>query len=200
MDKKDDRQRTSKGRDDLKKGDADLLRDGDKSGAQGERDPLESKDTDERAVDREKAVAAPNPLDSFMAGWISARDHDLLLPSKSDGAAAIDAARAHADALPEMDPGQPALAESLLPAPEAATWADSRSAPNPFLAALDLDPAPQVQFFNSLEAPGFAPLEPLSAPAASGSDPRSLDSGRSFIPDFAQPSDDDRYFKQMKKF
>jgi hypothetical protein len=200
MDKKDDRQRSPKGRDEGRKGDDDLLRDGEKSGDQAERDPQESRDAREKTEESETPKAAVNPLDSFMAGWISTRDHDLLLRAKSEGAPAPDAGRAHAEALPDMESAQPSLADSMLPAPEGTTWADSRSAPNPFLAVLDLDPAPQVQFFSAPDPAGLAPSPSLASPSVSGADARSLDAGRTCIPDFAQPSDDDKYFKQMKKF
>jgi predicted transcriptional regulator len=33
-----------------------------------------------------------------------------------------------------------------------------------------------------------------------GFDTPAADASRSFIPDFAQPTDDDKYFKQMKRF
>jgi hypothetical protein len=199
MDKKDDRQRPSKGRDEGRKGDEDLLHDGEKTGDQAERDPQESRESREKTEESETPKAAMNPLDSFMAGWISTRDHDLLLPAKSEAAA--DTGRARVEALPEMDSPQPGLADSLLPSPEGAAWADSKAAPNPFLAVLDLEPAPQVQFFSAPADPaGLAPASPLASPSVSGSDPRALDAGRTFIPEFAQPSDDDKYFPQMKKF
>ncbi|HEY5079915.1 MAG TPA: hypothetical protein VII43_08710, partial [Opitutaceae bacterium] len=184
----------------VRKSDEDLLRDGEKAGDQGERDPQDSRDSREKAEEREKPTAAMNPLDSFMAAWISTRDHDLLLPGRSEGASAADAARAHSEAPPETDSSEPSLADSLLPVPEGTSLADSKAAPNPFLAVLDLDTAPQVQFFNAPEPSGFAPASPLASPSVSGVDPRPLDADRTFIPDFAQPSDDDKYFKQMKKF
>ena len=50
---------------------------------------------------------------------------------------------------------------------------------------------------------GFAPVELQDVPrgmSSSGVDSRPIDTPRSFIPDFAQPDDDDKYFKQLKKF
>ena len=51
-------------KDDPRKGEADPLRDGDRAAAQGERESPESKDADERAVDRERALAAVRPTTS----------------------------------------------------------------------------------------------------------------------------------------
>jgi len=200
MDKKSDRQASSKGRDDPLKADEDFLRDGDAAGSQGDRDSQAASEAREKAGDKELAGAVVNPLDSFMAGWISARDHDLLIPARSDAGQAGDAPRPHPDSLAEIDLGVAASSDSPLPSPEGAGWADSRPASNPFVAALELDPVPAIRFFSAPEASGFGPAGPVAAPSAPGIDPRPLDSGRTFVPDFAQPTDDDKYFKQLKKF
>jgi hypothetical protein len=197
MDKKSDRTKSPSGRDDISKGDAELLRDGDRDGSQGDRDAEAAQDARERAADK---AAAQNPLDSFMGGWISARDHDLLVPiAKGDGAAG-DAARASGDEPSQLDLGQHGLAEDILPAPDPGSWGDSKAPSNPFIALMDLDPAVSLKPFaapdsGGLEAPAFP-----SGPVSSGVNPGPMDGARDIIPGFAQPSDDDKYFKQMKKF
>ena len=57
--------------------------------------------------------------------------------------------------------------------------------------------------FVAPDVPAFAPADLLDLPrgmSSSGVDAKAIDAPRSFIPDFAQPDDDDKYFKQLKKF
>jgi hypothetical protein len=200
MDKKSDRASPT-GKDSALRSDQELLRGGDRTADRGDRESQASSDARDKAGEREIADAVVNPLDSFMAGWISTRDHDLLLPAgKSDGAAAGVSGRTHPDGLEDLDTVQATPSESPFPSPEAGGWAESKPDSNPFIAALELDPSPQVRFFSAPDSSGFAPSAPQTGPAATAVDPMPLDTGRTFIPDFAQPSDDDKYFKQMKKF
>jgi hypothetical protein len=141
-----------------------------------------------------------------MSGWISAKDHDLLLPSsKGEGAAGLEGARGRADLLPGLDLGASSAAvESLVSPSDVDGLADSaKSGPNPYLALLEFQAAPQVRFFSAPEGPGtgFAgPPDISRGLSTSAVDRPPAEASRSFIPDFAQPPDDDKYFKQMKKF
>jgi hypothetical protein len=206
MDKKSDRSQASRTRakDDVRAGDTDLPQGDDKLGARGDREgsPMDDRD---RVASREPADSVYNPLDSFMGGWISARDHDLLLPSSKNGdvpGGGLEPARA--DRLPGLDLGQQGL---LLDNPaqglDLAALGDSRGAANPYLEALDFSPSSQFRPVAGSDAsgpgyPGFPEVSRGVSPV--GVDPRSLDTSRNFIPDFAQPPDDDKYFKQMKRF
>jgi len=185
-------------RDDLLKSDGDLVR-GDEKGVT--RPEKEGQPFDQSREKAEAAVAAApvyNPLESFMSSWISAKDHDLLLPAKAE-AGLGEAARTRGDQGLELGPANPA--EDLLPAVDPAS--EAKAGPNPYLAELDQPPPPVASGFAAPVPLVFAPAdlaEGPRAPAASGVDPRPDDPVRTFIPDFAQPSDDDRYFKQLKKF
>ncbi len=199
MDKKSDRSPGSKSRDkdDLLKVELDPLR--------GDKDAASLEDTRDKAGPKEPAEPVYNPLDSFMGGWVSARDHDLLLPSsKGDGLPAAGLERAHGDLLPGLDVGPGGSAgEGLFSAPEGAAPGDSRAGSNPYLAVLDLAPAPQVKAFLSPEGSGSNPfgLPDLSSGVSSvGAAAKPADNERSFVPEFALPPDDDKYFKQMKRF
>jgi hypothetical protein len=92
----------------------------------------------------------------------------------------------------------------MLLAPEASGASDLKAGPNPYLAGFDLPSPPAT--INVLPAPpgqGFFPVdlgEPARAPVFSGADQRPPDSPHALIPDFAQPSEDDKYFPQLKKF
>jgi len=194
----------TKEKDDVLKGDPDLIR-ADEKGLRLEKDPLSIDDSSDRERPKEPPQAIYNPLDSFMGGWISARDHDLLLSaSKGDGLAGADAARTRADLLPglEVGPSQPA-ADLALTQVDPGAWGDPRTAANPYLAVAELLPAPPMKSFVAPDVSGFAPVELQDVPrgmSSSGVDSRPIDTPRSFIPDFAQPDDDDKYFKQLKKF
>ncbi len=206
MEKKPEGSRSSRGRekDDNPRGEADLLKQEDKPGAAAEKDAQAPDDARERSGAKEEASAAYNPLDSFMSGWISAKDRDLLLAgAKGEGPAGGDSGRAHTELLPGMDTGVAgSIVDSLAGPADLSSYADSRSAPNPYLSPADLAPAPAARWFLAPEGQGPASgaSDFSRGMSSSGVDPRPLDGSRTFIPDFAQPLDDDKYFKQMKRF
>lgn len=155
---------------------------------------LASGDSREEAR-KPQAEAAYNPLDAFMGGWVSTRDKDLLLPG-GHTPAGPDSGKAGGD-LPL--PGQD-LASDLLAPQEPLSFSEPKGGANPYLEALNLGGPSSVRFFSAPELPDFS--LPSARPTASGAlqDERPSEVQRSFIPDFAQPSDDDKYFKQMKRF
>jgi hypothetical protein len=206
MDKKTDRSEASraKEKDDILKGDPDLLPGAEKSGLPGERDLEPLDDKGEKAAAKEPAEAVYNPLDSFMSGWISARDHDLLLGSKRDALTGAGAEGARADLLPGLEAVQPAPgADGPLSQVDTAAFSEARQAANPYLDLVDLTPPAQAKSFSSPEFPDLfqGGLPEISSGASTISpDSKPADVSRSFVPDFAQPLDDDKYFKQMKRF
>jgi hypothetical protein len=201
MDKGNGRSQASKPGDERAKGDLDPTLDPEKADLAGAKDQASGAEGRDASVPKEPAEHAYNPLDSFMGSWVSARDHDLLVPaSKGDGAEPAP----HSDVPggPDLVPSG-SLVDMLLPAPDAASWADSKPEANPFTAPADSETAPAVRFFTGADAAGFSPFGVSGA--ASGAGPsgpafQPADNSKSFLPDFAQPSDDDKYFKQMKRF
>ena len=153
---------------------------------------------------KEPVEAVYNPLDAFMSGWVSARDRELLLTSsKSDGLSGSDLGKAHADPLPGLDTGQLGAAADIAVQQVDPSSFDEAKGANPYVGALDLPLDLPMRSFAPPDASGFAPTEFQDAArglSTSGVDARPIDTSRSFIPDFAQPDDDDKYFKQMKKF
>ena len=138
-----------------------------------------------------------NPLDAFIGSWLSARDHDLLLAT----ARAPAAARGGDELLPGLEPVLPADAAAA-PSPAAFVPVHDLSAePNPYVAAMEALQAP-AHGFTLPEVPGFSPASlgdgPLAPPASAQARP--ADAARGVIPEFALPSDDDKYFKQLKRF
>jgi hypothetical protein len=156
---------------------------------------------------------ADNPLNAYMTQWISSREQGVLLPAAagsgpsenagSNGSGAFASnlgesiAGSNAQPLPEID-GLSTMRESMAPA------ASIAPSPNPYLAAMEaplgvaslqtaLLPAPASGFLQASDLHLGQEPPPLSISGPG------IDS-RSGIPDFAQPSDDDKYFKQLKKF
>jgi len=205
MDRKTDKGRSSRGKDDLLRGDQGFLQDAARPGTRGERDAQTPADAREKAASREPAGAVYNPLDAFMGGWVSARDHQLLIPTaRGDVLIGSDLGKARAEMLPGIDLGlSGAAGEGLLPSLEAAAWSEPKVLVNPYIAALDIEPVSSIKAFVAPDLPAFAPsglTDMTRGMTSSGVDPRPLDNNRSFIPNFAQPTDDDKYFKQMKRF
>jgi hypothetical protein len=193
----------TKEKDEILKGDPDLVR-ADEKGVRLEKDPFALDEAGGKERPKEPLEAVYNPLDAFMSGWISARDHDLLLsPGKGDGAGGADGVRTRADLLPGFEAGasQPA-AELKLAQVDPAGFGETKLTANPYLAVVD-PAAVAAGSWVAPEATGFAPLELEALPrglTSPGLDPRPTDPQRSVVPDFAQPGDDDKYFKQLKKF
>jgi hypothetical protein len=203
MDKKADEQKDPKSRyrdkEELLRADQDLLKGDEKDAQMGDA-------TREKSDSKEVANSVYNPLDSFMNGWISAKDHDLLLPSsRGEGLTGSEGAKGRAELLPGLDLGASSAAvESLISPADVEGLADSAKAgPNPYLALLEFQAAPQVRFFSAPDGLGAGitgPPDISRGLSTSGVDRPPAEASRSFIPDFAQPPDDDKYFKQMKKF
>jgi hypothetical protein len=194
----------SKEKDEILKGDPELVR-ADEKGVRLEKDPFLLDDAPE--ADRPKAApeAVYNPLDAFMGGWISARDHDLLLsPARGDGLSAPEGGKTRADLLPGIEVGPPPPAPDFaLAPPEAILAGDPGAASNPYVAVMDTLVASPTRTFTAADLAGFAPADPQGAlPGVSppGVDPGPADASRSVIPEFAQPAGDDKYFPQLKKF
>lgn len=204
MEKNVDRSQESRSRekDDILKGDPDLLRGDAKPDPFDDKDPKSLDAARGKAASKEAVDSVSNPLDSFMSGWISARDHDLLLPSSTGGGAAGgERFKVRAETLAGLDGAASGSAASLLPPLDSADLSEAHG-PNPYMALLDVAPAQPTHSFAAPELPGLVPeaLPDVSHGLSSGVDPRPVDSSRGAVPDFAQPGDDGKYFKQMKRF
>lgn len=197
MEKGTDRAQASPGGVDSARGDLELLRD------TGGPESREGRDTRQPGAADSAASRAPagdafNPLDAFMEGWVSAQDRELLLPAKrGEGLPGGE----RAGTLPGLDFGPQGASRGGAPASRDAALADSDSrAANPYVA--DLDPAP-LKALAPPDPAGFAPL--LLPDLSRGMSPPALDSGlfdapKPPGPDFMQPAEDDKYFRQMKRF
>jgi hypothetical protein len=185
--------------DGLIEGDIDLLREADTPAAGS----TQATKGGEGAASKGLAATVFNPLDAFMEGWISAHDRDLLLPARrGDSLMGGEQGGARAKAFSGIDLGQRgALADGGLPYPGA--QADSRTLANPYVGDLDAASLAPARPLSAPDTAGFSPLvfpdlsRGMSAP---GADPRFLDPSGALLPDFTQPQDDDKYFRQMKRF
>ena len=168
MDKDADRSRAAKPGEELLKSDSDLSEDADGAGERGSKGPQSASDARDAADSKkEPAEHVYNPLDSFMGSWISARDHDLLVPSaKGEPVAGGDSGRARVEAPQGADiPTSGSLVDLLLPAPDTASWVDSKVEANPYIAPVDTEPASAMKLFNAPESSGFSRWSPWIPPA-----------------------------------
>jgi hypothetical protein len=199
METKSAQAQSSSGGDERIRGGLDFLRNAAGPDAGGEREaaPAGASGT---AASRLLSESVYNPLDAFMSGWISAHDRELLLtPKRADSLMGGEPANAGAATLAGINLGSLGVPTDGGPA-RREPMADSRTAANPYIA--DLSPSalasPPVPDF-----PSFMPLalpDPSAGTSVSGAVPNLIDPAKSLVPDFAQPTDDDKYFRQMKRF
>jgi hypothetical protein len=191
-----------KDKDDILKGDPDLIR-ADEKGVRLEKDPLAIDDGRERELPKENGEKVYNPLDAFMSGWVSARDRELLLTPSNDGPAGGASARSRVDQLPGLEAAPPPAGDFTLSPVDPAAFDDTKPVANPYLAVFDALPVPMAR---PASFPGSSDFDPAGlqefsrGPVFPGPEVAPPEAARSVIPDFAQPSDDDKYFKQLKKF
>ncbi|HZZ20724.1 MAG TPA: hypothetical protein VFE25_15215 [Opitutaceae bacterium] len=204
MDKTDPERAKSKDKGDLLKTDSDAVRGDEHASNRTENEFVLMDQSREKTHESEPAKAPVfNPLDSFMAGWISAKDQEVLLPVSKGEIAGTDAPKAKVDSLQNLDlgPSGPA-SDTLSPGLDGLPPPDLKAGPNPYLAEIDTVQVAQVKGFTAPELPaiGAEPMEVLRGPSAPEIDARPADVSHAFVPDFAQPDGDDKYFKQMKRF
>jgi hypothetical protein len=129
--------------------------------------------------------SAVNPLDAFMEGWISARDKALLLPD-----------RRTLPFLGGTESGPDAAAAGAFARPDAG---GAKASANPYVADLYPAAAPPAP----PELPGYGPLlvPDVAGPSLPlGPTTKPFEAPRFEIPDFAQSNDDDKYFREMRRF
>lgn len=141
-----------------------------------------------------------NPLTRFLGDWMTPQDYALLkpgleatgmIPSTLNGGVGWGSGAVGA-ATGGIAPNDTLFGLGETAAPRSTVAAPARE--NPFLQSLT-PPAPP---------PVAAPSRPLSAPPVpaiqSAPPPLSPPAGPAQIPEFAKPSDDAKYFKQLKRF
>ncbi len=164
---------------------------------------LESARGDRRKPDEGRPAKpsdpALNPLTRFMVGWMTPQDFALLRPGLGGNAAADTAARG--------DPSLPALASnpgvadfggkdftSGIRGLSSQSGAPTAPRDNPFLQSF-IPPSQPVM-------PATLPVLPSSPAGTPGAfvPPAEAPPARSVTPNLAKPSDDAKYFKQLKRF
>jgi hypothetical protein len=156
-------------------------------------------DEDEQSARDRKMARATNPLDLYMAGWMTPRDYALLRPTLVPARENEFALRDTALGLPgrgfEMptSAGEPDLTSFL------ATSAKPVMPPpreNAYVQALNVELPPRV----STPAPPPASPAPAALPRPTLAAPVETPAPKPVTPDFAKPPADDKYFKQLKRF
>jgi len=205
----------------------DLTKDRDLTAHPGDRADLEGvaeKNGKDRTTHEGPGATGPNhpaminPLDPFMDSWVDPRDRALLLGGSSkDGSPSaaealsglLNSAGSSRSAEPAMASLQSEWADAVgaLGGSRSATLAPGSSAAdsgtNPYLASVLADlsaPAGRSEpAAFGLEA-GAASKPAWGSPVESGGLAPTPAATQQPIPDFARPPDDDKYFKQLKRF
>jgi hypothetical protein len=170
-------------------------------------------------TDRER-LSAPNPLTGFLDEWLTARDYAVLKPALQSGADR-DAAASSSIALDpklfslpqtQLSTGANPLLELDLRNPTRAANAakleghrGQSAESNPYLDGLWAQSGPDNASSRSSTLAGSTPVGTLtpSAPVpaqASPQTPVQIDRPGARIPEFARPLEDEKYFKQLKRF
>ena len=154
----------------------------------------------EREIDKREvkkpAEAVVNPLDQYMAGWMTQQDFTLLKPTtSSEGANGIPSSRNDGSltfGTGSTQASNPSDSSGPLKNISGGPASQSTSHENPFLAAFS--PAP------SLSTP--APQSVMVPPPSVGFQvpPSTVPAAKPLMPDFVKPRNDDKYYKQMKRF
>lgn len=174
------------------------------SGPSSARDALDTAQSE-----KEKTSEAPNPLNRYLAEWMTPRDYATLKPSLTEGLGADGSGRGGLGdvALPASMGG--GLSGVTLPggitAPDTIAAGSKAASPtiappreNPYLQSFALPSAPATSLPATPPPPApssAAPvLSPLPSPAPVNPAPKPA------VPDFARPAQDEKYFKQLKRF
>lgn len=138
-----------------------------------------------------------NPLTSFMAGWMTPQDLALLRPSMGGPTAAESIARGERprEFLEQSVSGiQQGKGADIFAGRERAPLSAMAPRTNPFLESIGLPAvAPAVRI-------GPPPAIAASTTNALAPPPVESVSAKSKIPEFAKPPEDEKYFRQLKRF
>lgn len=161
----------------------------------------------EKLTDAPKSADAPppprpdtvfNPLSQYMASWMTPQDYSLLRPGIDKRASGSGVEASPAPSAPGTESGALAALAGIggetFAAPKT-SYAPIAPTENPFLSGLSLPDMPPPTSSAPVPPPtSTQPSFPLVTP------PPSQEPEHSTIPDFAKPSDDDKYLKPLKRF
>jgi len=161
----------------------------------GEREPGEKA----RAAPRKSFEPGLNPLDHYLATWMTPQDLALLRPvMRSDPSGLPDRMDFGLASPNAAAPGtSPAGAVGLLLSGPAASGASAAPRDNPFLQSL----TPPAQPGGTLLPPlARGPAAPPPASSLMAPPPNPPPAPKSVTPGFVKPREDEKYYKQMKRF
>jgi hypothetical protein len=155
--------------------------------------PAREKGLPAKGREAQKGEPPPNPLNAFLADWMTAKDYALLKPGlQSSGTTTV--------ALPvgpKVSIAQPGSAlfgtQASLLAAEPSPVPVAKPTENPYLQALN-EPAPVVTVPLTPPAVPAAPSPAIAPALPIPPQPQSK------IPEFAKPATDSKLFKPLKRF
>jgi hypothetical protein len=171
-------------------------------------DELEPDNAPDHATNSDKELArskkhlesGPNPLDRYMASWMTAKDLELLRPlANGERAGGPGESNYQQFSTPGIGPEGNLRIDALGILPQAPPTSGGRHEvrDNPFLPST----APSMQSPSMLPPPNL-PQAAATGPAASTGIAPSVapPPPKSAVPSFVKPRDDEKYYKQMKRF
>jgi hypothetical protein len=160
---------------------------------------IERERRDQREEDVTAAVVA-NPLNEFLGSWMTPQDYALLKPGLTPSTDAGIATKV--SPLPgSINGATPAggLSDLTRTGSVSPTIAIPPPRENPYLQSLKTElPGAVSTTRRQIEVAPIAP--PSRPPTVIAPTPVPVTPSPSKVPDFAKPSGDDRYFKQLKRF
>lgn len=152
--------------------------------------------------DRKAIEPPPNPLNQFLASWMTPQDYALLKPgletSSNTGPLAPTEAMLSVPSPAEISVATRSDLEASVRGADRSLLAPARPTENPYLQAFN-EPVPFAGFTPPLP-PIAAPSAPSPAPTIFVPPATPLPPPQSKVPDFAKPAVDDKYFKPLKRF
>jgi hypothetical protein len=182
----------------------------DSRGPRGSRDAALSDRNDapsSRADEMQSTASALNPLTHFLGDWMTPQDYALLRPGlETSSRGGVDRPGAARSSVPGMTDFalESALKREIPGGFTTVTPTTSTPSPrtNPFLESLnriELAPPTRVIAAQAPPSPGLVPRAaaqvgpaPAGAAVAAPASPK--------VPEFAKPGQDEKYFKQLKRF
>jgi hypothetical protein len=161
-----------------------------------------SRDSDSPdAKQNENKTTVVNPLDRYLAGWMSPGDYALLKPGLTESGRA--SGPGSSSSLPSALggtglPGAPSMVGMLPGAPAPLVIPPSPRA-NPYLEILN-GPAPAAVPAPVVYAPPPVVTPAPKVPVFAAPPPAPIDPAKSKVPDFVKPAQDEKYYKQLKRF
>jgi hypothetical protein len=163
-------------------------------------EPSEGRDNERKST----TTVVANPLNHYLGEWMTPQDYSLLKPGLAQSAIAGPGGR-DSTLLPTIQiPGGKLLpgmdtTSGLMSTPAPLLGHPPTSKANPYLEPLNAPMVMNAQPVYALPVP-ILPSPPKTSLNAVAPPPPVVEPAKSKVPEFAKPAQDEKYFKQLKRF